>query len=194
MAERDQLGCAFCSHDAGDPGGAQHVALLGVARHDQLERRFAHDDLAFGHRLAFGGGLGRYVHHARLATGVDMGEGGARGSGLPRHQSVPVALMLASRESSAFVAAATSAWRIRLSPTRKVEMPTRARRARSAGALMPLSPMTIRSRGIIGASRSLVAKVVLNVLRSRLLIPMRRERRRSARSTSASSCTSIKAS
>src|SRR6266700_3087932 len=194
MAERDQLGCAFCSHDAGDPGGAQHVALLGVARHDQLERRFAHDDLAFGHRLAFGGGLGRYVHHARLATGVDMGEGGARGSGLPRHQSVPVALMLASRESSAFVAAATSACRIRLSPTRKVEMPTRARRARSAGAKIPLSPTSSRSFGIKGASASLVDSVVSNVRRLRLLMPTIGERSLRARSSSARSWISIRTS
>ena len=62
------------------------------------------------------------------------------------------------RASSARVAAVTSACRIRLSPTRKVEMPTRSSRARSAGAKMPLSPTISRSFGISGASASLVAK------------------------------------
>ena len=69
-----------------------------------------------------------------------------------------------ARASSARVAAATSFWRIRLSPTRKVEMPTAASRARSAGVKMPLSPTMMRSRGTSGASRSLIASVVSKVL------------------------------
>ena len=40
-------------------------------------------------------------------------------------------------------------------------MPMRARRARSAGVLSPLSATTTRSRGIFGASRSLTSKRVL---------------------------------
>ena len=65
--------------------------------------------------------------------------------------------------------------RIRLSPTRKVLMPTLARRARSAGRKMPLSPTSTRSRGTRGARRSLTASAVSNVLRSRLLMPTRRD-------------------
>ena len=73
-------------------------------------------------------------------------------------------------------------------------MPARASRARSAGANRPLSPTTTRSRGIFGASRSLVASVVSKVRRSRLLMPISRDRSRSARSSSASSCTSTSTS
>ena len=46
---------------------------------------------------------------------------------------------------SARVAASTSRSRIRLSPTRKVEMPTVASASRSAGEEIPLSPTTMRS-------------------------------------------------
>ena len=65
----------------------------------------------------------------------------------------------ASLARSARVAAATSAWRIRLSPTRNVLTPHRCSRAMSAGVKMPLSPMTMRSSGTRGASRSVVASV-----------------------------------
>ena len=41
---------------------------------------------------------------------------------------------------------------------------------------MPLSPTTTRSAGTRGASRSVVASVVSKVLRSRLLMPISRER------------------
>ena len=73
------------------------------------------------------------------------------------------------------VAAATSAWRIRLSPTRNAPMPTACRRAMSAGVEMPLSPTSTRSLGTIGASVSLTLSVVSKVRRSRLLMPIRRD-------------------
>ena len=38
MAERDQLVRALGRHDAGDAGGAEHVALLGVAVEHDVER------------------------------------------------------------------------------------------------------------------------------------------------------------
>ena len=47
--------------------------------------------------------------------------------------------------------------------------------ARSAGVAMPLSAMTMRSFGTRGASRSVVSSVVSKVLRSRLLMPIRRQ-------------------
>jgi len=37
MAERDQLVGAFTAMDAGDAGGAQHIALLGIAGQHQGE-------------------------------------------------------------------------------------------------------------------------------------------------------------
>ena len=54
-------------------------------------------------------------------------------------------------------------------------MPTLARRARSAGAKMPLSPITTRPAGTSFASLSDVASVVSKVLRLRLLMPRRRD-------------------
>ena len=69
-------------------------------------------------------------------------------------------------------------------------MPTRASRARSSGVAMPLSPTMMRSRGTMGASRSLVASVVSKVLRSRLLMPIRRDFSLSARSSSSALWTS----
>ena len=72
--------------------------------------------------------------------------------------------------------------------------PTAASRATSAGVKMPLSPTTSRSAGTSGARRSDVASVVSKVLRSRLLMPISGEARRSARSSSASSCTSTSTS
>ena len=64
----------------------------------------------------------------------------------------------------------------------------------SAGVLIPLSPTTMRSLGTIGANCSLTASVVSNVRRSRLLMPISRERIRSARSSSAALCTSTSTS
>ncbi len=61
-------------------------------------------------------------------------------------------------------------------------MPAAASRATSAGVKMPLSPTRSRSEGTSAASRSDVASVVSKVLRSRLLMPMSGEARRSARS------------
>ena len=75
MAQRDQIRGAFRRHDAGDARGSQHVALLGIAGNDQIERRLAHDDAAFRDRYTLGGRFGRDVDHAGLTPGVDMGEG-----------------------------------------------------------------------------------------------------------------------
>ena len=41
VTKRDQLMRLLRRHDAGNPRRAQHVALLGVARDDQLQRRLA---------------------------------------------------------------------------------------------------------------------------------------------------------
>src|SRR6185437_12231160 len=172
MTERDQLMRPLRRHDAGDTRNTEHVAFLRVARLDELERRLAHDHAAFGDRDPFGRGFFRHIDHAGFAAGIDMGEGGAAVGGLPRHQRAPAAPSASLRASSARVAAATSACRIRLSPTRKADMPTRASRERSEGAKMPLSPTITRSLGISGASASLVASLVSKVCRLRLLTPI----------------------
>src|SRR3954447_11128797 len=61
MAERDQLRGALGSHDARDAGGAEHVALLGVAGHDQVKRRPGHDNASFRDREPLARGLIRHV-------------------------------------------------------------------------------------------------------------------------------------
>ena len=48
MAERDQPVGPLCRHDAGDTGGAEHVALFGVAFHHEPQRFGLHDHEAFG--------------------------------------------------------------------------------------------------------------------------------------------------
>ncbi len=59
--------------------------------------------------------------------------------------------------------------------------------ARSPAVKMPLSPTTIRSAGTFGARRSLTVERRLESPRSRLLMPISRERSLSARSSSCSS-------
>ena len=84
MAERDQLVGLLGGHDAGDAGGGQHVALLGLALLDQRQRRRRHGDEAFGARGALGGGLVGDVDHARLALVVEVRElGHGAIAGLP---------------------------------------------------------------------------------------------------------------
>ncbi len=74
MAERDQLVRLLRRHDAGDARRAEHVALLGVAAQDEVERRRRHHDAALRHRDAIGHRLVRHVDHPRLAAAAEMGE------------------------------------------------------------------------------------------------------------------------
>ena len=88
MAERDQLVRLLGRHDAGDPRGAEHVALLGVAREHEVERLWRHHDAAFGDGDALGRGLRRHVDHARFAAFAEMGELARRApSSTPRRRS-----------------------------------------------------------------------------------------------------------
>ena len=75
MAQGDEIAGLFGGHDGGDAGHAQHVALLGAAGLDQLQRGRLHDDAPAGHRRAVRGRLGAHVHHVGLALGVEVGEG-----------------------------------------------------------------------------------------------------------------------
>ena len=136
VAERDQFVGALGRHDAGNAGGAEHVALLGVAAAYDLERFRLHQHTAFGDRHPLRTRLGRHVDHACLAAGCS--DATVCWDAGPRPYRADASAGL--RASSVRVAAATSSCRIRLSPTRKVEIPTLARRARSAGDSIPLSP------------------------------------------------------
>ena len=111
MAKRDQIGGALGGHDAGKAGDAKNVALLGAAFGDQRKGFGRHADLAFGHGGAGGHRFGGNVDHMGVAAFIEVGEGHVPPcdvSGLAR---------------MARVAAATSCWRIRLSPIRKQRAP-----------------------------------------------------------------------
>ena len=174
MAERDQLVRLLRRHDAGDARGAEHVALLGVAREHEVER------LRSPSRTRPSATATRSV--AALAETSTM----RASPPWPRWVSLRAATAslrraeLASRSlaaSSARVAASTSACRIRLSPTRKVEMPT-AREPREIGGRedAALADGDAVARNPAARAARLVASVVSKVFRSRLLMPISRER------------------
>src|ERR1700733_3486575 len=130
--------------DTGDAGSGEHVALFRVApAHDRKSLR-RHHHAAFGDGLTFGCGLCRNVDHADFAAAAQMGELFCA----PDHGRYRAGASATLRVRRARVAAATSLCRIRLSPTRNVEMPALASLARSSGAKMPLSPTTMRPAGI----------------------------------------------
>ena len=81
MAQRNQVGGFFGSHDPGQPGNAQHVAFFGGARFDQGQRGGLHADAAFGHSNAVRVLFGSHIHHVGLALCVKVGEGGCGGVG-----------------------------------------------------------------------------------------------------------------
>src|SRR5262249_51409436 len=162
MAQQNQFVRALRGQDAGNPGGAKDVAFPGVALAHDVERRLVHDDATFGGCDPFGRRLLGDIDHAGFATSPKMGQ--------PAALHGACAAVASARASKARVASATSARRMRLSPIRNAEIPIAASRARSAGVAIPLSPTMILSRGICGASRSLTARLVSNVRRSRLLL------------------------
>src|SRR5208282_1293284 len=182
VTERDQFVRALGRHDAGDARGAEHIALFGVAALHDIERGGRHHHAPLGARFAFRGGLRRNVDHPGLAAGAEMREIFA-----PCHNIHRAGTSTAPRARSARVAAATSFWRIKLSPTRNVAIPALASLARSSGANIPLSATTTRPPGTEPIKRSLIASVVSKVFRLRLLMPTSRDLRCSARVSSCSS-------
>ena len=74
MAKRDQFGGALGGHDAGNPRGADDIALGGVARLDGGQRGRRHFDRAFGRGAALCGFLVGHVDHIGRAVAVQMGE------------------------------------------------------------------------------------------------------------------------
>src|SRR5262249_6844218 len=116
-------------------GRTQHIAFHRVAVEHDVEGLGLHHDLALGDSDAFRCVLAGDVDHPRLAAFAQMRELGGRGRGLGflGHSYLAASAGTRSRFNSARVAAVTSRWRIRLSPTRNVWMPTAVRRARSSG-------------------------------------------------------------
>ena len=90
--------------------------FLALPARISLQRLGLHGHGALGDRGALGLGLAADIDHVGLAVGADMGEAPVS------HRLRPRAAAGAPL-SSARVAAATSACRIRLSPTRNVPMP-----------------------------------------------------------------------
>jgi len=74
MAERDQVVSAFGRHDAGDAGGAEHVALFRIAFAHDVERGRLHQNAPPGQSFPLGSRLCRNVHHAGFAARAEMGE------------------------------------------------------------------------------------------------------------------------
>lgn len=74
MAERNQVGAAFCALDRRNARDAQYVAFFVIAGLDGLERGRLHADGARGAGDAMGFGLGADIHHMRLALAVEVRE------------------------------------------------------------------------------------------------------------------------
>src|SRR6267378_482971 len=81
VGEGNQVGSAFGRLDRRHPRHAQHVALPGLARRDQAERRRAHRDAARGDGDAMRACLRAHVHHVRGTSGVEMCQLSVRFSG-----------------------------------------------------------------------------------------------------------------
>src|SRR3546814_19877099 len=63
VAERDEIGGAFCGHDPGDARGREDVALGSVAAADRFEGLWRHTVAASGARAALRRGLGADIDH-----------------------------------------------------------------------------------------------------------------------------------
>src|SRR3546814_8799284 len=67
VAERDEIGGAFCGHDPGDARGREDVALGRVAAAARSEGLWRHGDAAAGDRAAQRRGLCADIDHIRGA-------------------------------------------------------------------------------------------------------------------------------
>jgi hypothetical protein len=183
MAERDQLRCALCRHDAGDARRAEHVALLGVAGARSLERRLAHHDADLRRpRPVRSRPCPTHRPCAPRPSESMMGEGGAGFDFF----ALPAMIARRSRGEQRLRRRRDVGLPHQAFPDQEGGlMPTRSRRATSAGVKMPLSPTLRRSRRDHRRQRSLAVSVVSKVRRLRLLMPIIGERRFSARSSSA---------
>src|SRR5260221_1416108 len=115
MAERNEFARPFRSHNSGNPCGSEYVALLRSAIYDSVECFFGESNSCLRSCVALGRLLRGDIHHPRGAALTKMGQ----------TFHVPT-LTPINRE----VAAATSASRIRLSPTRKARTLALASRSR----------------------------------------------------------------
>ena len=149
-----------------------------------------HHDAAFGDRDALGRGLGRDVDHARFAALAEMGELGGSLPRLSRRLARARARARAARGSRRRHRSAASGSR---RPGTRGCRPRRGGRDRPACGCRSRRRSRCRRARAAPAARS-TASVVSNVLRSRLLMPISRDFSFSARSSSASSCTSTSTS
>src|SRR5260221_2045352 len=100
MAQGDQVGRAFGSHDAGEPCHREHIALLDGAGPDALEGGGCHEDRPPRERYPVGLLFAGHVDHDGASFAVEMGE-------VYAHTGSPISLR---------VAVVTSGWRINASP------------------------------------------------------------------------------
>ena len=115
MAQGDEVGGAFGTHDPGELCHPQDVALCEAARADPRQSFRRHHHPALGRGGTLGDVLAADVDHDGIAGGVEVSE---------------VAHAASARRRR--VAAVTSGSRIRLSPTRNARAPAAAMRSRSS--------------------------------------------------------------
>lgn len=74
MAQRNQIGCAFCTHDSSQSSDREYIPFFLPARRDRLKGVFGHADTTGRHRDASRFLLRRNPDHMRLAGIVKMGK------------------------------------------------------------------------------------------------------------------------
>ena len=178
MAQRDQVAGALGGHDAGDARDAEHVALADAAFADPLQRRRRHHDPAARHGDARRSRPCRRHPPSRPCPAASKWVRSPRR--IPAGYSRPVSALTSSR-----AAAATSGCRIRL-PAHQDAAGADGGHAADVvgGADAALGDRDAVGRHQRAASSSDVAMSVCKVLRLRLLMPISRVCRPSARSSS----------
>lgn len=74
VAQRDQIGTAFCTLNGGNTGDAEDVAFFYIALHDHRQRLRQHADAASGAGDAVGFGFIADIYHVGLSGGIEVGE------------------------------------------------------------------------------------------------------------------------
>src|SRR5690606_12143054 len=172
-------------HDAGNAGHGEGVTLLQGPAHNGGDRLRLAGETRLRHGPTPGDGLFADIDDMGLSLGIEVGEA------LVAHQRADTL----APWSRVRVAATTSSWRIRLSPTRKVPMPTWSSSMRICSwVMMPLSLTRVTLSGSPLARLTEVSSEVSKVRRLRLLMPMNSAWSARARSISSRSCTSTSAS
>src|SRR5262245_30562619 len=74
MAQRDEAVGTFGGHNAGEPGGAEHVTFHRIALKDEIERFLPHKDTPFCDGDTLSRPLFGNIDHPSFASLVDVSE------------------------------------------------------------------------------------------------------------------------